>query len=370
MIILDEAAYASSDLVFETIFPLLEVENASFIAISTVLDEFNFFSKLLRLKDEDGEDFFCSISITTVCGDCKKLPDEEHEKCSHLDDSILPPWKSKAKYHRSKILQSVDTDKKRNARESMGIITGSYNQALVTRNIKSCFAFDQRKFYNSDVAPKRIYICIDPDGGGQSRMSVVCGFICRDDPNELPGTLVIISIDYKQCKDELLQDDLINAVIARIRSIALFQHSKIILVPENQTAFVHRRIERNFMGYPNVVVFHDNNGEKPGVRKDATRTKDYVIATNDMMEGGLIKFWKDWFSIEGANKSEYPTGKEHMADELMEEMVRYCYDEHGKLTGKINGSQDDLCIAMEMLCYYSKVIEVVPIYDKYRLATF
>ncbi len=47
--ILDEAAYASPDLVFETIFPLLEVKSTAFIGISTVLDEFNFFSKVKTL---------------------------------------------------------------------------------------------------------------------------------------------------------------------------------------------------------------------------------------------------------------------------------------------------------------------------------
>lgn len=365
MIILDEAAYASADLVFETIFPLLEVECAAFIGISTVLDEFNFFSKLLKLKDEDGDNFFDTIMIDTVCKECKKLPEEEHEKCTHLDDTVLPPWKSKVKYARSKILQSVDANRGRNARESMGLITGDYNQALDTKYVKQTMDKDKRRYHVLKRSPERLYITIDPDGGGKSRMSVMSGFVCRQEQDELPGTLVITSIDFKQCNSELEQDDVIKRVYDRLRSCTFFEHVPIIIIPENQLGFTHRRIERNFR-FSNCRTFHENNKEKPGVRKDATKTKDYVIACNDMMEGGLVKFWNDWFSVYA---KEFPTGKEYVINELREEMLRYCYDEHGKLTGKINGSQDDLYISYGMLCYFAKVIESNPIYASYRIAT-
>lgn len=365
MIILDEAAYASADLVFETIFPLLEVECAAFIGISTVLDEFNFFSKLLKLKDEDGDDFFDTIMIDTVCRECKKLPEEEHEKCTHLDDTVLPPWKSKVKYNRSKLLQSVDTNKGRNARESMGLITGDYNQALVTRYVKEIMDINTRSYYTLKKSPKRLYITIDPDGGGKSRLSIISGFIITDDIDELPGTLVITSIDYRQCKDELEQDAVVKGVYDRLRSIKLFEHVPIILIPENQSGFFHRRIERKFK-FKNACVFHEYNKEKPGVRKDATKTKDYVIATNDMLEERLIKFMDQWFSI---HEKEHPMGREHMASELREEMLRYCYDEHGKLTGKVNGAQDDLYISLGMMCYFAKVIESNPVYANYRIAS-
>ena len=350
---------------FETIFPLLEVECAAFIGISTVLDEFNFFSKLLKLKDEDGDDFFDTIMIDTVCRECKRLPEEEHEKCTHLDDTVLPPWKSKVKYARSKILQSVDTNRGRNARESMGLITGDYNQALVSRNVKQTMDKDKRRYHRLTKSPNRLYITVDPDGGGRSRMSVISGFICRQDRDELPGTLVITSIDYKHCPDELQQDALIKQVVEKLREKPLLERVPIIIIPENQTGFCHRRIERNFR-FTNCRTFHEGNKEKPGVRKDATRTKDYVIACNDKMDGGLIKFWNEWFSV---HAKEYPNGKEHVIDELRSEMLRYCYDEKGKLTGKVNGAQDDLYIAMGMMCYYPQVIESHPLYESYCIAT-
>ncbi len=351
---------------FETIFPLLEVGNAVFIGISTVLDSFNTFSRLLLLKDEDGDDFFLVIRVDTVCSECKKLPEDQHEHCSHLDDTVLPPWKSKTRYKRSKILHTVDTNKGRNARESMGIITDDYNAALITKLVKQTMNIATRRYHKIKRSPSRIYITIDPDGGGRSRLSVISAFVCTTNMEELPGTLVILSIDYRQCNDETEQDDVVKRVIEKLRSNRWLNKVPIILIPENQTGFTHRRMERNFNNHVNCRTFHEYNGTKAGVRKDSTKTKSYVIATNDMLQGGLIKFWDEWFSV---HANQHPGGKEHMATSLEEEMLRYCYDDKQKLTGKINGMQDDLYISFGMMCYFALIIESAPCYEQYRIAT-
>ena len=66
MIIIDEAAAINARLFYETIVPLLEMRVTSLIAISTPLDEFNFFSKILNLHDDDGHPFFDTIHIGLV----------------------------------------------------------------------------------------------------------------------------------------------------------------------------------------------------------------------------------------------------------------------------------------------------------------
>lgn len=106
------------------IFPLLEVTETAFIGISTVLDDFNHFSKFLTLKDNDGDDFFNVIRIELICDACKKLPIDMQKKCKHAPASLIPPWKSGEKNDRSKILAKLDLKAGRNARESMGIVTG------------------------------------------------------------------------------------------------------------------------------------------------------------------------------------------------------------------------------------------------------
>ena len=63
MIVLDEAAYINEDLFHETIIPLLELKFVALIAISTPLDENNCFTKLVQLKDENGNEFIKTIHL-------------------------------------------------------------------------------------------------------------------------------------------------------------------------------------------------------------------------------------------------------------------------------------------------------------------
>lgn len=320
------------------------------------------------LQDEDGEKFFNVIMIDLVCSACRRLPADKHKDCTHLDDTVLPPWKSKEKNKRAKIVQTVDPNVGRNARESMGLITGDYNQALDEQLVKKTMDAATRQYHQITSSPDRIYVAIDPDGGGRSRLSVVSGFICRGGEktkNELPGTLVIIGIDFKQCDNDLAQDEVVAAHLTKIRSFLLFERVPIILIPENQSGFFHSRIERHFQNLPNCRTLHEYNQEKPGVRKDAHKTKEYVIRVNDMLKGGLIKFSTEWFTT---TTKDFAVGKEFVIQELRDEMIRYCYDEHGKLTGKINGSQDDLYVAFAMLCYFGSVVESSTVYKEYRVS--
>lgn len=70
---MDEAAYVNKGLFFETIVPLLGMQTAALICISTPLTEMNWFSALLNAKDEDGSLFFNIVRIGLVCKKCMKL---------------------------------------------------------------------------------------------------------------------------------------------------------------------------------------------------------------------------------------------------------------------------------------------------------
>jgi hypothetical protein len=103
---------------------------------------------------------------------------------------------------------------------------------------------------------------------------------------------------------------------------------------------------------------------KPGISKTAVITKEYVITVNDLLSRGMVFFEEDWFTNTPVSKKK--GGKEEVADELRDQLCRYCYDENGKLTGKIQGSQDDLYVGFAMLCYWSLAIETCPAHEKYR----
>lgn len=345
--------------------PLLEVKNAALIMISTVLDQFNFFSRMLMLKDKEGTDLFHVIMIDTVCDECKLLPKDQQKDCTHLDDTVLPSWKDKEKHERAKIIQSVDTNVGRNARESMGLVTGDYRTAIDERFIRLTFEKATRQYVDVVESPARIYVLIDPNAGGPSRMSIMSCFICRDNKMAETGSLVIIGIDYMECKNDRDSMEMFTKHIRSIRARKVYNKSLIIGIPENQTGFFHTRIEEKLKKFERTVTFYNNNNEtKAGVCKNAKLTAEYVISVNYMLSRGLIVFDSLWFTH---TTSIFPDeGKDGIIRELQEETTRYCYDEHGKLTGKINGLPDDLHITFSMACHFPRIIESAPRYEGYR----
>jgi hypothetical protein len=82
--------------VYETVIvPLVGMRKSILIMISTPLDSYNYFSKLLDLRSKrTGRLLFLIARLELVCPRCKAL-DREH-LCKHRN-YLLPPWKSEEK---------------------------------------------------------------------------------------------------------------------------------------------------------------------------------------------------------------------------------------------------------------------------------
>lgn len=355
------------DVFFEGILPLMGMAFACLVCIATPLDESNFFSKLKLLKDDEGDPLMTVISLTTVCSECKKLPEEKHKDCTHIDPNAQPPWKCDERYSRAKIYQKADPSVGRNARENMGLVVGDNKRALITDLVKRFFTYETRPYYEITRPPDRIYVMTDPDAGGASQLSIISGIVLRTENTCPVGTGVLLGIDFKNCKSDSDQEAAVKKHILTLREQPLFQNSKIIVVPENQTGYFHTRIENicRDVALGNCVTFHQGNGEKAGVRKDAHKTKEYVMRVNDMLEDNLLRFSTNWFTNSQEDALVNKT-REGVVEMLKDQCVRYGYDKFGKLTGKIDGYEDDGYVAFAMFCYWSYIIEVFPYYEEYR----
>ena len=117
---------------YEVVVPLLEMEKAVLIMISTPVDSFNFFSALIDLKDEDtNENIFLVYHAELICERCKKT--DHPENCKHRRH-LIPPWKSVEKQDIvKKILKDNITTLKR---ESMGVISDEGVSLIDTVDIK------------------------------------------------------------------------------------------------------------------------------------------------------------------------------------------------------------------------------------------
>lgn len=188
MIVIDEAAYIKESLFHETIAPLLEVRFAALIAISTPLDEHNWFTKILNLKEEDGSSFFKVCHLYSVCDECLKLPSlEDMIKCEH--GNRLPPWKSTERHKRNTMLTLAMDDVARGLREGSGVHASSLNsvfdKGLIRKN------FDNPRMIRTVDSPPRLYIMADPDCGGKSYMSVISGYVLNEGYDRDCHTLVV-----------------------------------------------------------------------------------------------------------------------------------------------------------------------------------
>lgn len=66
----------------EVVVPLLELDRTALICISTILDPCNYYSKLLELKDENGDSFFQVHRFTLACDAC--IEAGTPEQCTHM----------------------------------------------------------------------------------------------------------------------------------------------------------------------------------------------------------------------------------------------------------------------------------------------
>ena len=165
VVYMEEAAFMALDVFFEVIVPLLEMDTTALIAISTPLDGMNFYSEMFDLKGGDGLPLFNQLKIGMSCEKCQKLG--KAADCTHMS-SIVPPWKSAAKFDMVKAIYGDRKDIL--ARESMGQITNDAASVFSQGMVEKLLAKQPWQMQND--APF-VFLGVDPNGGGDSQMAIV-----------------------------------------------------------------------------------------------------------------------------------------------------------------------------------------------------
>lgn len=181
VIVIDEAAHISLDLFYEAVVPMLELNNTSLLAISTPLDEFNYYSKLVEMEDENGQPFFNTVKAGRVCDDCMRLPHKQMFECTHVVTD--EHWKSGPKGKRLKML--YQGDEARGLREMGGIAASSMSPCFDRAIVQALFETEP---YEIEHSPDAIYMTIDPNGAGPSSFGIVSGIF--------EGPLRVVSAFY------------------------------------------------------------------------------------------------------------------------------------------------------------------------------
>lgn len=165
VIIIDEAAFISYELLMDTIVPVMGQTETALLAISTALDDSNHYSALTKLEDkETGEPLFNVIRVGQVCEACRKT--STPWLCNHMAYDI-PPWKSVKKQKRMEYI--YEGQQHRNLRENFGQIAGSGRQAFKDELIEKFKAMPPVRITKQ---PNVVFLGADPGGGGPSDLAL------------------------------------------------------------------------------------------------------------------------------------------------------------------------------------------------------
>jgi hypothetical protein len=165
LIILEEAAFISTDVWTEVVILLVEVKNTALIAISTPLDASNFYSTLVNMKDENNNSVFEVLEARAACQLCiETLSDPS--KCPHVQLE-RPSWKSKEK---QKVVKALYAGNEQTMlRESLGVVTEGTNGVFLRKQVQHVFTSDRLPI---PCDTRHIYVAIDPNGGGPSKFAI------------------------------------------------------------------------------------------------------------------------------------------------------------------------------------------------------
>jgi hypothetical protein len=158
IIILEEAAYVDPGFFYETVAPLLIVGNTSLIAISTLLTEINFYSRLLRMREKvTGLPLFSVLSVTLACTKCRE--DGKAGDCAHMLH-LVPRWQSGDRHIKLKTVMQDRPDLIES--ELSGLAFDSLQQVFRSVDMEIMFSQTPPAWITNDV----IHLFIDPAAGG------------------------------------------------------------------------------------------------------------------------------------------------------------------------------------------------------------
>lgn len=155
----------------EVVVPLVGMSDTVVIMISTPVDSFNFFSKLMLVTDtRSGLPLFLIADMILSCDRCMNAG--RPLKCTHML-KFLPPWKSKDKQDvMAMILHDQETIM---IRENLGIVSDD-GGAVVEGKYLTMWIERDRFVPDYDQFAKLVVVAVDPNGSSAktaSEMAIV-----------------------------------------------------------------------------------------------------------------------------------------------------------------------------------------------------
>jgi hypothetical protein len=165
--------------------------NTSFIAISTLTTELNFYSKLISKVDPlTNTPMFRAIQIQLACAAC--IAAEKAHECQHMAH-LIPRWQDSEKHRKLKTIMSDRADLINS--ELGGIAVGNNDQCFRLVDLKRMFDNVIHMDIESHVP---FFVTIDPCAGGEHSDFAMVSFVVSH------GVYQVLGAEALQTKVTLL----------------------------------------------------------------------------------------------------------------------------------------------------------------------
>ncbi|KAK3249308.1 hypothetical protein CYMTET_41253 [Cymbomonas tetramitiformis] len=344
VVILEEASRLDEAVFTEVIVPLLNVRDTAMLAISTPLDENNFYSTLLNMKDPltDGP-MFKVLEIKLICEACAEKGVKD--VCPHRRE-LIPPWKND---HRRELMTKAlfEGQPRMYMQEQLGIPSGSDSRCFDTVSIDAFAA----TAVALDTDPRHVFVGIDTCGGGNNFMALVSG--CYDRSNRL----LILAVDTAPITSDLQLETELASHFNRLRLMIPRSTILVSIIEANYGGWVQAsriaHLIRVFGPVMHVSCDKTHENKRPGIYT--------TWEIKERMRHELQRLLRERRICLATDVS---TSRPGDVTEIAKQLKRceYIYkpssstaaqERKRMISGKVNGQNDDVAIALMLLAYWS-----------------
>ncbi|MHA1679746.1 MAG: hypothetical protein ACTSUE_01980 [Promethearchaeota archaeon] len=356
---------------FQVVLPLLLIDDTALLCISTISgDQDNFYSELMDLtSDETGEALIKQHRFYLSCKSC--LAQGLGNSCEHMDER-RPAWHSSESHEL--VRKMYGAQKTLHEAEAKGIRAEPDGQCFAIQDIQRAW-LNPRKVL-TDYPVKKLYIAIDPNSGTEdsrkttgSDFAMVSGYF-----EEYTMEFVLCGLESIDAKNPRDYEDRVINHIKQLRQQPCFRNSLIVCVFENnlgqEAGHLHNLINRNF-GENMVVLQHQllksGVGTTNGVKKSMMQQVRRMFMNNQIWfaeESSMVCTGKLNDKVEnmGTLKQQFQVYTE-IIDSPNTPLGRVRKGYSGKGT---MGRKDDMCVAFQLLVYWSNWFMTSMKYARYH----
>lgn len=259
---------------------------------------------MFDLKDGSGASLFNTLRTGLSCQKC--IDEGKAAECTHMA-SVIPPWKSQAKFEMVKAIYGSRKDLL--ARESMGQITNDAASVFSQGMVEDFF---RRSLWTLRNPVKFVFLGVDPNGGGDSQLAIVT--MCYEMNN-----LVFCGIETYHTKNHEQIKHLLLGHVRAIRGHPDLKDAYIINFFESNLGLEASHMQHMIRNERRCYTQYEKG--KCGVLTTNERKENYTHAFLNYFNTEAVHFLKDWVCVnpfEDANERHTK-----IKDELKKQLLTF-----------------------------------------------